>query len=335
MSCKVQIRPSGHQFDIEPGETVLDAALRQGFAFPYGCRNGACGACAGKVRSGTVDYAGDEPMALTDEERAQGEALFCIARAGSDLVIEVKEVGAEREIPVRSLPAKIQRMERLTGEVMNLWLKLPEGERLQFLAGQYINVVLQDGRRRAFSLANAPHDDRYLQLHIRHVRGGRFTDKLFAEMREKDLLRIEGPHGSFYLREESDRPILFLATGTGFGPVKAIIEHAIAEGHIVPIYLYWGARHREDLYMDELARGWAREYENIHYVPVLSAPEAGWEGRTGHVQEVVVEEFADLSGFDLYACGHPQMVLSARAALVAKGLDPDHCYSDAFEYAKD
>ncbi|MGE0079759.1 MAG: CDP-6-deoxy-delta-3,4-glucoseen reductase [Thiohalomonadaceae bacterium] len=336
MSFTVRIKPSGHSFVVEPGETVLDAALRQGFAFPYGCRNGCCGACTGKVLSGDIDYGNEEPMALTDEDQRQGKALFCIAHAAGDLVIEVREVGVDKEIPVRVLPAKIHRLERLNDEVMELWLKLPDGERLQFLAGQYVDFVLKDGRHRAFSIANAPHDDEFLKFHIRRIRGGHFTDRLFSDMREKDVLRIEGPKGSFYMRED-DRPIIFLATGTGFGPVKAIIEHAIAEGHIVPMYLYWGARHRGDLYMDALARQWAAEYENIHYIPVLSRPteEDDWTGRTGYVQDAAAADFDDLSGFDVYACGHPQMVFAAKTVLTAKGLDPERCFSDAFSWAKD
>jgi CDP-4-dehydro-6-deoxyglucose reductase len=337
MTSKVQIKSSGHQFTIEAGESVLDAALRQGIALPYGCRSGACGACVGTVVSGAIHYGNDEPMAISEEEQAEGKALFCICRAESDLVIEVKEVGAEKDIPIRKLPAKIHRLERMNEEVMKVLLKLPDGERLQFLAGQYIDVVLKDGRHRAFSLANAPHDDQFLQLHIRRIRGGHFTDKLFSDMHEKDVLRIEGPRGSFYMRENSDRPIIFLATGTGFGPVKAIIEHAITEGHIVPMHFYWGARHKEDLYMDSLARQWAEEYENFHYIPVLSRPFADdhWTGRTGYVQDAALADFEDFSEFDVYACGHPQMVYSAKAALVAKGLKAEHCYSDAFEYAKE
>jgi CDP-4-dehydro-6-deoxyglucose reductase len=331
------VRPSGHQFNVEAGESVLDAALRQGVAFPYACRGGACGACAGQVVSGAIDYGEHEPMALTEEEQAEGKALLCIAQAKSDLVVEVREVGAERDIPVRQMPAKIQRMRRLNDEVMELCLKLPEGDRLQYLAGQYVEFVMKDGRHRAFSIANAPHDDECLTFHIRRIRGGHFTDKLFSEMREKDLVRIEGPKGSFYMREESDRPILFLATGTGFGPIKAIIEHAIAEGHIVPMYLYWGARHRQDLYLHELAMQWAEEYHNIHYIPVLSrpAPEDHWSGRTGYVQEAAAADFADVEGMELYACGHPQMVFAAKALLATRGLQPEHCFSDAFSWAKE
>jgi len=337
MSNTVHVKPSGHEFTVEEGESILDAALRQGYAFPYGCRGGACGACKGKVVSGEVDYGDDEPMAVTDEERAVGQALFCIAQAKSDVTIEVKEIGAAEEIEIKKVRTKIHKLERLSEDVMAVYLKLPDAERLQFLAGQYINIVLEDGKRRSFSLANSPHDDQYLQLHIKHIEGGRFTDQLFSGMKENDLLTIEGPHGSFYFREESDRPMIFLATGTGFGPIKAIIEHAFAEGTKRPMYFYWGARHRDGLYLDELARKWADEHENFHYIPVLSQPkrEDNWEGRTGYVQKAALEDFDSLGNFEVYACGHPQMVYTAKDDLMTKGLDPEHCFSDAFEWAKD
>lgn len=331
---KVHVRPSGHSFETEGDESILDAALRSGYAFPYGCRNGACGACKGKVVEGSVDYGDDEPMAITDEEQAEGQALFCIARPQGDVAIEVHEVEKAEEIPVKQYPAKVTRMERI-GEVMRLWLKLPEESRMQYLAGQYVDFQMEDGRRRAFSIANAPHADETLEFHIRHIRGGRFTEHVFADMQKGEIVRIEGPHGSFYLREDSERPIIMLATGTGFGPVKAIIEHALAEGSTRPIYFYWGARAREELYLDEMARRWDSEYRNFHYRPVLSRPDADWDGRTGYVQNAAAADFDDLSGYEMYACGHPDMVFSARDALAAKGIDADHCYADAFTWAKD
>jgi CDP-4-dehydro-6-deoxyglucose reductase len=331
---KVQIRPSGHQFTTEGDESILDAALRHGYAFPYGCRNGACGACKGKVLEGGVHYGDDEPMALSEEEQEAGYALFCIGQPEGDVTIEVHEVEAVQDIPVRMLPTKVAHMERL-GEVMRLWLKLPEGQRLQYLAGQYVDFLLPDGRKRAFSIANAPHEDRLLEFHIRHNKGGQFTERLFHDVHEKDLIRIEGPHGTFFLREESNRPMLMLATGTGFGPIKAIIEHALAEGSPRPIYLYWGARSTEELYLGELAQRWAAEYAHVHYRPVLSRPGPDWHGRVGYVQHAAAADFDDLSEFEMYACGHPDMVYKAREVLVAKGMASECCYADAFEWAKD
>jgi CDP-4-dehydro-6-deoxyglucose reductase len=333
MSFTVRVMPSGREFSAEVDETILDAALRSGLAFPYGCRGGACGACRAKLLDGSVHYV-EEPMALSEAELAGSLSLLCVASATSDLTVEIREVGAVEEIPVRTMPTKVARMERLNDEVMSLHLTLPEAQRLQFLAGQYVEFILKDGRRRAFSIANAPHNDRTLEFHIRHIEGGAFTTHLFDEMAVGEILRIEGPLGSFFLREESECPIIMLATGTGFGPVKGIIEHAIAEHSHRRIYFYWGARTREGLYMHDLAQQWASDNANIEYRPVLSRPDEGWNGRSGHVQDAVLADFADLGGFELYACGHPQMVHSAREALVARGLEPLHCYSDAFEWAK-
>ncbi len=334
MSFTVRVMPSGREFTVESDETILDGALRNGLAFPYGCRGGACGACKARLLDGSVKY-DDEPMALSEDELADNISLLCVANAASDLTVEIKEVGAIEEIPVKTMPTKVASMERLNDEVMSLHLTLPETERMQYLAGQYVEFILQDGRRRAFSIANAPHDDATLEFHIRHIEGGEFTSHVFDDMNVGEILRIEGPLGTFFLREDSERPIIMLATGTGFGPVKGIIEHAIAEHSHRRIYIYWGGRNKDGLYMHDMAQKWDEENANIEYRPVLSRPDADWDGRTGYVQDAVLADFDDLSGFELYACGHPQMVHSAKDALVAKGMDPDHCYSDAFEWAND
>ena len=335
MPHSVTVLPSGHTFSANNDETLLDAALRNGLAFPYGCRGGACGACIGKIVSGEVSYGDEEPMALSEQQSAVGMALFCLAKPTSDITLEIHEVGAVEEIPVRNLPAKVARLERLNDEVIALFLKLPEGERMQYLAGQYVEFVMKDGRKRAFSIANAPHHDDLLEFHIRHIRGGEFTDHVFDDMQQGEMLRIEGPKGSFFLREDSERPIIMLATGTGFGPIKGIIEHMMAEQSKRPITLYWGARHREDLYADSLIKSWQGRFPNLDYRPVLSQPDSSWEGRTGYVQDVVIADFATLSEYELYACGHPAMVYSARDALVARGIAAEHCFGDAFEWAKD
>lgn len=334
MSFTVRVMPSGREFAVESDETILDGALRNGLAFPYGCRGGACGACKAKVLEGSVNYA-DEPMGLSEEDLADNQSLLCVATAASDLTVEIKEVGAVEEIPVKTMPTKVASMERLNDEVMSLHLTLPESERLQFLAGQYVEFILKDGRRRAFSIANAPHDDATLEFHIRHIEGGEFTSHVFDDMSVGEILRIEGPLGTFFLREDSERPIIMLATGTGFGPVKGIVEHAIAEHSHRRIYIYWGARAEDGLYMHELAKKWDSENANIEYRPVLSRPGDDWDGRKGYVQDAVLADFDDLSEYEMYACGHPQMVHSAKDALAAKGLGGDHCYSDAFEWAKD
>jgi len=328
----VTIQPSGHQFQVEEGEAVLAAALRQGFVLPYGCKNGACGSCKGKIVSGTVDYGVYQAKALPDEEKAQGKALFCQAKPLTDLVIEARTIGAAKDIQVKTLPCRVQEMERVTEDVIILGLKLPANERLQFLAGQYLEFLLKDGTRRSFSMGNAPHDDELLQLHVRHVAGGQFTDHVFGKMKERDILRFEGPQGTFFLREDSTKPIVLVASGTGFAPIKSIIEHALHKDIRRPMTLYWGGRRPNDLYMSALAEGWAAQ-GRITYVPVISdaLPEDNWSGRTGFVHRAVMQDFPDLSLHQVYACGVPIMVDSARKDfIVLCKLPEDEFYADSF-----
>lgn len=332
MPNQVTLKPSDHAFTVKAGETILDAALREGFVISYGCRNGACGTCKGKVLSGAVDYGNHQASALSDQEKRQGFALFCQARPLGDVVIECREVGATRDIQIRTLPARVQKMQKLAPDIMLVELKLPASERLQFLAGQYIDILLKDGSRRSFSMANAPHDDAVLQLHMRNY-GGPFSTHVFSTMKERDILRFEGPLGTFYLRETSEKPAILLASGTGFAPVKALLEHAFHAHVARPLILYWGARTRADLYMHDLVERWAREHNNFKYVPVLSEPRAddAWSGRTGFVHEAVMKDIADMSGCQVYACGVPVMVESARRDFIARcGLTETEFFSDAF-----
>src|SRR3954451_8648484 len=247
---RVTLQPSGLQFDVDAGESVLAAALRQGYVLPYGCKNGACGSCKGRLIEGRLDYGIYQKKALPDEEKAQGKALFWQAKPLTDLVIEARTVGAAKDIQVKTLPCRVQKMERAADDVIILYLKLPANERLQFLAGQYIEFLLKDGSRRSFSMANAPHADELMQLHVRRVTGGNFTEHVFTKMKERDILRFEGPLGTFFLREDSTKPIVFVASGTGFAPIKAIIETSLFKGVTRPITLYWGGRRPKDLYMD-------------------------------------------------------------------------------------
>jgi CDP-4-dehydro-6-deoxyglucose reductase len=334
----VTIKPSDHAFEVEDAETVLQAALRQSLPLPYGCRDGACGTCKGRVLEGTVDYGRYQATALSDADRDAGFALFCQAKPLSDLVIESREISAVRDIPIKKLPCRVQKMERLAPDVMALYLRLPANERLQFLAGQYVEILTKDGKRRAFSMANAPHDDEFLQLHLRHYPGGSFTEYAFSQMKEREILRFEGPFGTFFLREDSETPIIFLASGTGFAPIKGIIEHALHRAIRRPMELYWGGRTRPDLYLDALPRRWAEEHANFRYVPVLSEarPEDAWTGRTGFVHETVMKDFPDLSGHQVYACGAPVMVEAAHRDFTSRcGLPEDSFFSDAFTTASD
>ncbi len=338
MTWCVTIKPSNHVFEVAPDESVLEAALRQSFPLPYGCRDGACGTCKGKVLEGKVDYGRYQATALSAADREAGFALFCQAKPLSDLVIEAREIGAVRDIPIKTLPCRVQKLERLAPDVMALHLRLPANERLQFLAGQYIEILLKDGKRRAFSMANAPHDDEHLQLHLRHYDGGTFTAYVFNQMKEREILRFQGPFGTFFLREDSEKPIIFLASGTGFAPIKGIAEHAFHRGLDRPMQLYWGARARPDLYLDALARQWADEHPNFSYIPVLSEarPEDAWTGRTGFVHRAVMEDHPDLSGHQVYACGAPVMVEAAHRDFTSHcALPEDEFLSDAFTTASD
>jgi len=338
MNFRVTVQPSGHSFEAGADETILDAALRQGLTLPYGCRDGACGACKGKVVSGDVDHGKAQAHALTDAERAAGQTLFCCAHAHSDLVIESREVKKLGDIQIKTLPARIQVLQRLAPDVMLMKLKLPANERLQFLAGQYIDILLKDGRRRSFSLANAPHDDELLELHIREVPGGQFTGQVFSTMKEKDILRFNGPHGTFFLREDSTKPMLMVAGGTGFAPIKAIIDHAIAEKSTRPITLYWGARSKADLYMAEVAERWAAAHAHVRFIPVLSEPAAGdaWTGRSGFVHEAAMADLPDLSGHQVYACGAPAMIAAAKRDFCSRcKLPEDEFFADSFDFAND
>jgi CDP-4-dehydro-6-deoxyglucose reductase len=333
MSFNVRTAPGGHTFQVEAGENLLAAALHKGVGLPYGCRNGQCGSCAAKLEEGEVVYPNGAPQALLGQP--EGTCLTCQAVPRSDLVIRVAEIERATEIEVRILPCRVVEKEQLNHDVVRLYLKLPDNQRLQFFAGQYLDFILRDGRKRAFSIANAPHDDALIELHVRHVPGGEFTDYVFDSMKEKTILRIQAPLGTFILREDSDRPMILMGGGTGFAPLKGMVEHALHVGIERPLHLYWGARSRRDLYLTELPERWAREHPNLTYTPVLSEPDADWQGRTGFVHEAVVADHPDMSGFDVYMSGPPVMVDAGRQAFETHGLTMEHMFSDAFEYAAD
>ncbi|MDJ0741048.1 MAG: CDP-6-deoxy-delta-3,4-glucoseen reductase, partial [Gammaproteobacteria bacterium] len=327
MPFTVTISTSGHQFEAEDNETILDAAIRQNVGLPYGCRNGRCGSCAADLLAGDVTYYG-APPAL--DEAGAGKCLPCQGFAASDLTIAVREAESTADLEIKLLPVRVHAVDHLSHDVVRLKLKLPETQRLQFLAGQYLDFLLADGRKRAFSIANAPHDDEFIELHIRHVDGGEFTDWVFHQMQERTILRIQAPLGSFVLDEDSARPMIFMGGGTGFAPLKGQIEQAFENGIERPMTLYWGVRSRADLYLPDLPEQWAREHANFTFVPVLSEPDDDWGGRSGWVHEAVVADFPDLSGFDLYMAGPPPMIDAARAAFRAAGMPDAQMHYDSF-----
>ncbi len=337
MSFKVKVPASGHEFNIESTETILEAALRQGIGLPYGCRNGACGKCVGSVITGETRYGANTLRATAKEECEKGNTVFCQAHACSDLEIDVREISRGKQVEIKTLPCRVEKMQLLSHDIMQLQLKLPETERLQFLAGQYIEFLLKDGKRRAFSIANAPHDDALIELHIRHVPDGHFGDYVFDGLKEKTLLRLRGPLGSYYLRENSTRPVILLGGGTGFAPLKGMLEHAFYIGLQTPIHLFCGVRSYADLYMDAKVKDWLKRDENLRYTPVLSAPADAdnWQGETGFVHEAVVKQYPDLSRYDVYLSGPPPMVKAGMELFYQHGLPETQIYSDSFEYSDD
>ncbi|HWT16240.1 MAG TPA: 2Fe-2S iron-sulfur cluster-binding protein [Patescibacteria group bacterium] len=330
---QLAFHPGVVHVSARPGETLLDAGLRAGLALPYDCRNGGCGVCECSVLNGRVDHGAYQPAVLTDAMRAAGKALMCVATPLEDVELEVAVdslqagAGAAADVHV----ARVERMERLGDDVIRMHLLLPGGERLPFAAGQYINILLEDGQKRAFSFANPPHDNAMIELHVRRVPGGRFTTRVFETMQVGDEIRFEGPVGRFTLHA-SQRPIVFIAGATGFAPIKSIVEDALHRRVQRPMWLYWGVRRKQDLYLLALAEAWAREHAHFQFVPVLSEPDLSdaWTGRTGFVHEALLADFPDLRGHEVYVCGSVRMVENAVPAMLAQGLDENACFSDAF-----
>ncbi len=342
MGYQVNVQPSGRQFEVLDGETVLEAGIRQGIGLPYGCKDGACGSCKCRKISGSVEHKPYQPSALSEDEAAQGFVLTCRAVPGSDLVLESRQVTSEGAYPVRKMPVRVMGMEQLSSDVMRLTLQLPANAPMQFHAGQYLDFLLADGQRRSYSMATAPHqvdpNKPQVELHVRHMPGGKFTDHVFSAMKEKEILRVEGPFGSFFLRDNSAGPVLFLASGTGFAPIKAILEHMTHTGNQRKVFLYWGARRPVDIYMHQWMLDYCAAHPNVSYVPVVSdaLPEDVWEGKRGLALDQMLQDHPDMSSYQLYACGVPAMVHAAHAQCVGKAqLPEDSFFADAFTSLKD
>ncbi len=329
------VRPDNRIVAVRAGDTILDAALREGIALPFECRNGGCGQCKATLAYGEVDHGAYQKEALTQAERDAGQILTCCAQPRGDIEIEYLPAKTPGGIRPREWLATVERLEKLAPDVMRVILALEGGERISFYAGQYINVLLEDGARRSFSFATAPQESARIELHIRRIEGGRYTGHVFERMRAGDKLRFEGPLGAFFLREDTDKPIIFVAGSTGFAPVKSMLEHAFARGLRRRMLLYWGTRQRADMYLAALPEQWAREHANFTFVPVLSdpAPEDRWQGRTGLVHEAILADFPSLAGHQVYACGSTAMVEAAHPAFRARGLAQDDCFADAFRPA--
>ena len=341
MSLTVTLKPADRSFTVDRDERILAAAIRQGIGLPYGCRDGACGSCKSRLLEGRVIHGAHQSKALSADEEAAGFILTCCATPQTDCVVEARSVPGAGEFPILKLPSRVLSIDKPTADVAVLKLQLPANQNLQYRAGQYVEFILRDGARRSYSMANAPHQlgtPPAIELHIRHMPGGKFTDHVFGTMKEKDILRMEGPFGSFFLREASDKPMVLLASGTGFAPIKALIEHMEFKGITRPTVLYWGCRSKADLYLHEWAEAAAARLPHLRYVPVLSEPKAedGWTGRTGFVHQAVMADLPDLSGHQVYACGAPIMVESAERDFTARcGLPADAFFADSFTSAAD
>jgi NAD(P)H-flavin reductase/quinol-cytochrome oxidoreductase complex cytochrome b subunit len=328
---RMTVHPGNRELLVRAGETVLEAGLRAGIPMPYECRNGGCGVCKGTILQGEVHHAPYQKALLGEDERMLGRALLCVCTPLTDVEVEYEEAGADQDAKIIAVQATVAAMRKAAADVMIVHLHLPAGVQMPYRAGQYFNVVLEDGARRAFSFATAPQASPAIEMHVRLVPGGRFTTHVFEAMKVGDVLRLEGPFGRFQLRE-SARPLIFVAGATGFAPVKSMLEHAFGVGLQRRMILYWGVRHRADLYQVDLAEQWARQHPNFSFVAVLSeaGPQDDWSGRTGLVHEAILQDFPDLSGFDVYTCGSLKMVETARPAFIAQGLADDACFADAF-----
>ena len=341
MTFQIQVEPSGRQFTANADETLLAAGIRQGIGLPYGCKDGACGSCKCKKISGSVTHGPHQAKALSDEEEQAGYVLTCCATASSDVVLESKQVTQAGAFAIKKMPVRVSALRKASPDVIIMDLQLPANDTFQYHAGQYIEFLLRDGSRRSYSMANAPHtqaDKPWVELHIRHMPGGKFTDHVFGALKEKDILRVEGPYGGFYLREDSDKPMVMLASGTGFAPIKALIQHIQHKGIARPIHLYWGGRRPQDLYQSDWLTEIAAQMPQLRVERVVSdaLPEDGWTGRTGFVHQAVLADFPDLSGHEVYACGAPIVIESAQRDFVTLAKLPTECfYADAFTSEKD
>ena len=331
MSYTVTLKASGKTFQAKPSQTILEAAADAGITIPYGCRSGMCGSCKGKLISGDVMLEDYQESALTEQEKSDGLILCCKALATESITIDIRE-SEEEVIKSKVTPVRVESLEKLNQDVVKMMLKLPGDEILKFKAGQYIEFIMADNSRRAFSLANPPHKN-LLELHLRLIEGGKFTQFVFNEMKEKSIHRIDAPIGQFYLRE-SEKPIIFVAGGTGFAPVKSVIEDMIFNNINRPIFLYRGVGKFEDLYMHDLSSEWANTINEFTYIPVSQNQSSNSDQlRIGLVHEAVLEDFESLNNVQVYCCGAPGLVQSAFESFVEKGLPENEFFADAFTFA--
>jgi CDP-4-dehydro-6-deoxyglucose reductase len=333
----VTLLPEGRTFSVRPSESILDAALNVGIHLPHSCKGGSCSSCRAKITSGSIHYPFGQPIGITAEEVKEGYALLCEARPTSNVSVNIRQIRLADDIQIKDLPCRIARKELLAADVMALYLQLPAIETFHYLPGQYLDVMLPGERRRSFSIASPPHDSRPLELHVRRAPGGEFTQRVFADLEERSLLRIEGPLGQFGYQHDAKTPALLVGGGTGFAPLKAILRHVLEKGLTRSLHLFWGARTLADLYEHERVLEWTNTYPNLRYTPVLSNldPDASWQGRRGLVHESVLDAYPDMTDVEIYTSGPPALVEAIKSGGLQRGLARERLHFDSFEYAPD
>ena len=338
----VRIEPHGRTLRVTPGQPILQAALSAGLNLPHSCKSGHCGSCRARLLAGAIHYPDGPPLGITAEEVGRGDILLCQARADSDLTVRARLIASVADVEIKTLPCRIARLTPLAPDVMQLWLRLPAVERLRFHPGQYLDVLLENGRRRSFSIASPPHDSEALELHVRRVNGGGFSERLFGaaagvgSLGTGALLRIEGPIGQFSYREGLG-PVLMVAGGTGFAPLKSMLRHMLETGIRRDLHLYWGARHTQDVYEEALVLEWVRRHPQLKFTAVLSEASAAEAAhhRAGWVHEALLADYPDLARFEVYAAGPPAMIEAMRTHFPRHGLSTERLYFDSFDYAPD
>lgn len=332
---RVTLLPSNESFSVSEDETILAAGLKHEYQLPFSCRAGSCGYCVANIESGEITYPNGFPDAITEQDAKQGKVLLCQAHATTNVAIKARLPKKSTAFPLKTVPCRLIEKQLLNKDVLLLRFQLPKRERFEFLPGQYVELLLPGNKRRSFSLANLPNDDNIVEFHIRYYEGGLFSEMAFKELPENSLLRLHGPLGEFSLDNDSERPAIMIAGGTGFSPIKSIIDFSLQEKRTLPIHIYWGSRDKAGLYLHEVAEQWANEFEHIHYEPVLSEDDDSWQGKTGWVHDAVLNDFEELSNYDVYACGPPPMIKAVRDSFVEKGLNSERFFCDSFEFASE
>jgi CDP-4-dehydro-6-deoxyglucose reductase len=325
---RIKLANSEITFSAAPDQSLLDAALGASLNLPHSCKGGNCGSCRARLLQGEIHYPNGPPLGISAAEAAEGFVLLCQCRARSDLTIETPQITPADQARIKRLPARIERSELLSHDVMGLFLRLPAAEAFSFEAGQYLDIMLPGGRRRSFSIASPPHDSRLLELHVRKVDGGEFSAPLFEHVARSSLLSIEGPLGQFCYREGT-APMLLIGGGTGIAPLLSILRHVVETGLERDLKVYWGVRSERDLY----ARATLETLAG--YVPVLSEATPAWTGRRGWVHEAVLDDIPDLQRYDVYAAGPPAMIGAVRHEFSLRGVAASRLYFDSFDYAPD